>query len=201
MKLAFSPRHTLLKTVLTAALTITLTACAKETPPPTKATAATAVAHDMSKMNDMAHMAVKTDEEFINGMIPHHQEAVDTSALILKNTKNPELAKFTQAVVTGQSAEIVQMKQWHQAWFNKAYVTDGSYMAMMGDLNQYKTASATADTAYIKGMIAHHQGAVEMAKQAQGFTKRAEIKTMAQAIIDTQTKEITMLQSWLTKTH
>jgi uncharacterized protein (DUF305 family) len=152
-------------------------------------------------MNDMAHMAVKTDEEFINGMIPHHQEAVDTSALILKNTKNPELAKFTQAVVTGQSAEIVQMKQWHQAWFNKAYVTDGSYMAMMGDLNQYKTASATADTAYIKGMIAHHQGAVEMAKQAQGFTKRAEIKTMAQAIIDTQTKEITMLQSWLTKTH
>lgn len=182
-------------TILLAALVLSLTACAKETAAPTSNSGTHA--QDMGAMNHMAHMNVKTDEEFIKGMIPHHQEAVDTSLLITQNTRNAELKKFTQAVIDGQSTEITQMKAWHQAWFNKPYVADNSYMAMMGDVSQYKSGTDEADTLYIKGMIAHHEGAVQMAKQALGFTQRAEIKAMADAIIKTQTEEIALLKSWL----
>ena len=179
-------------TMLLTSLILSLTACSKETATPASQT--TSPTHDMSTMN---HMEVKTDEEFIKGMIPHHQEAVDTSLLITQNTRNAELKKFTQAVIDGQSAEITQMKAWHQSWFNKPYVADNSYMAMMGDVSQYKSGTDEADTLYIKGMIAHHEGAVQMAKQALGFTQRAEIKAMADAIIKTQTEEIALLKSWL----
>ncbi|HBO38321.1 MAG TPA: hypothetical protein DD638_06630, partial [Pasteurellaceae bacterium] len=47
--------------------------------------------------------AVTDDKSFLNGMIPHHQEAVDTSAVILTRTNNPELVKFAQEVIATQS--------------------------------------------------------------------------------------------------
>jgi len=189
--------NTFIKTsmVLLSISTLSLTACIQKTPD-TQASSAPAT-HDMQQMNGMTHMQVTTDEAFIKGMIPHHQEAVDTSMLIAKNTQNPELKKFAQAVVNGQSAEIEQMKKWHQTWFKKPYVADTTYMPMMGDVNQYATGNQTADTQYIKNMIVHHEGAVQMAQQALGFTQRAEIKEMANAIVKTQTTEIVLLKSWL----
>jgi uncharacterized protein (DUF305 family) len=53
------------------------------------------------------------------------------------------------------------------------------------------------DKAFIQGMIEHHEGAVEMAQQALQQAKHSEIKQMAQAIIDAQTSEITIMRGWL----
>lgn len=65
----------------------------------------------------------------------------------------------------------------------------------MGDLT--KLQGKELEKAYIQGMIAHHKGAIDMANQIVNKTNRSEIKTMAQAIIDTQTKEVTLLEGWL----
>lgn len=53
------------------------------------------------------------------------------------------------------------------------------------------------DEAFIKEMIVHHEGAVEMARQALLQAKHTEIKQMAQDIIDAQTREITTMRGWL----
>lgn len=53
------------------------------------------------------------------------------------------------------------------------------------------------DTAFVKGMIPHHMGAVEMAKIELLYGKDQELRTMAQDIIDAQQKEITFMQNWL----
>lgn len=53
------------------------------------------------------------------------------------------------------------------------------------------------DKAFLEGMIVHHQGAVDMAKELQRGTKRPELQKMANDIIDVQTKEINMMQNWL----
>ncbi len=145
-------------------------------------------------MMDGHMMMVASDAEFIELMIPHHQEAVDTSELVLKTTKNPELKAFLEDVIETQSQEINQMQDWYMTWFGKE-VPQSDYMAMMSGLEKF--TGAELDKAYIEGMILHHEGAVDMARQALKFTERQEITEMAQAIIDVQTKEIETLKGWL----
>lgn len=141
--------------------------------------------------------AVTDDESFLNGMIPHHQEAVDTSAVILTRTNNPELAKFAQQVITTQSQEIAQMKQWYANTQGKSYQTNINYMPMMPDTKELQAETPKADELYMQGMIEHHQGAIEMAQQILKITKNPDIKKMAQNIIATQSTEIELLQTWL----
>jgi uncharacterized protein (DUF305 family) len=52
------------------------------------------------------------------------------------------------------------------------------------------------DEAYIADMIAHHEGAISMAEQAQAAASHAEIKTLASAITQTQSAEIEKMRKW-----
>ncbi len=63
---------------------------------------------------------------------------------------------------------------------------------------QGKTGDAL-DKAFLTDMIVHHQGAVDMAKELQKGTKRPELQKMANDIIQVQTKEIDMMQKWLSE--
>ncbi len=78
--------------------------------------------HDMMSMSmsDMSKMLEgKTgdalDKAFLEGMIPHHQGAVDM-AKYLVNAKHPELQKMGQDIIKAQAAEIEQMKKWMKDW-------------------------------------------------------------------------------------
>lgn len=52
------------------------------------------------------------------------------------------------------------------------------------------------DKAFIEMMIAHHEGAVDMAILAKDNAKHDEIKTLSEDIIAAQTKEISQMQQW-----
>ena len=84
---------------------------------------------DMSKM-----MAGKTgdalDRAFLEGMIPHHQAAVDM-AKYLAGSDKPELVKLGSDIITAQTKEIEQMQKWMKDW---GYTSTGStYTGMMMD--------------------------------------------------------------------
>ncbi|OYE06298.1 DUF305 domain-containing protein [Nostoc sp. 'Peltigera membranacea cyanobiont' 232] len=57
-------------------------------------------------------------------------------------------------------------------------------------------ADTNFDLRFIDAMIPHHQGAVEMAKEAQVKSKRPEIKKLADNIIKSQNQEITQMKQW-----
>lgn len=146
--------------------------------------------------NSMVHNIEVTDEKaFIREMIPHHQEAIDTSQLVLAQTQDPELKKFTQDVIAVQTTEVREMKGWLQSWFNEEYTTNSNYMPMMGDLSSFEGEGL--DKVYVEGMIRHHQGAIEMARKVLALNPRPEIKKMADDIITVQQSEVTTLQGWL----
>ena len=68
----------------------------------------------------------------------------------------------------------------------------------MGEMSaslQGKTGDSF-DEAFLSGMIAHHQGAIDMAKQVQANAKHDELKAMANDILAAQSKEITQMQNW-----
>lgn len=67
---------------------------------------------DMVKMMD-GKTGKALEKEFITGMIPHHQGAVDMAKVLLQDkTVSPELQKFAQDIITAQESEIKMMNEW-----------------------------------------------------------------------------------------
>ncbi|MBP6946184.1 MAG: DUF305 domain-containing protein [Candidatus Pacebacteria bacterium] len=59
------------------------------------------------------------DKAFLDGMIIHHEGAVEMAQTLLKGTKRPELIKLGNDIVTAQTGEIQMMKDWRRSWFNQ----------------------------------------------------------------------------------
>lgn len=144
----------------------------------------------------MHHAPITSDRDFIVGMIPHHQEAVDTSTYLLTRTTDPEMKTFLQNIIDAQTKEIEMMKEWHREWFDTEYVDAGQYTPMMPDLTAIKDDHEAQD-AYVSGMIMHHDGAIMMAEEIQEITDRDELRTFADTIIVVQKDEIDEMKSML----
>ena len=67
---------------------------------------------DTSLMGMMPGRGSSPDRAFLEGMIPHHQDAVDMSKLCLQKAARAELKRFCQGVIAVQSREIEQYRQW-----------------------------------------------------------------------------------------
>ncbi len=68
--------------------------------------------------NDRMHqgMAIEftgnADVDFIRGMIPHHQGAVEMAKILLEHGSDPEVKKLAETIIAAQEAEIKWMTEW-----------------------------------------------------------------------------------------
>ena len=72
------------------------------------------------KMNtDLGVANAQFDLRFINAMSAHHDGAITMAQDALSKSKRPEIKQLAQNIIKAQSAELKQLKQWRQAWYQK----------------------------------------------------------------------------------
>jgi uncharacterized protein (DUF305 family) len=166
------------------------------------------MSHDMSM--DLGPADADYDLRFIDGMVIHHQGAVNMAQEALQKAQHPELKKLAQDIIAAQNREISQMQEWRTAWYPQADSTPMAYHSQMGHMmamsDEQKqsmmmnmdlgNADGEFDLRFINAMIPHHEGALMMAQDALNKSQRPEIKKLAQNILTSQQQEITEMKQW-----
>ena len=160
----------------------------------------------------------RADVEFMQGMIMHHGQAIEMTALIPTHTGNEELQKLGARISSSQSDEMKFMQRWLAMRGEPVSMAmpgmpemdmHGRPMALMpGMLSaQQMAALRTAkdgefDRLFLKGMIQHHNGALVMVKDlfnTAGAGQDADLFNFATDADNTQRAEIRIMQGMLEK--
>jgi uncharacterized protein (DUF305 family) len=160
----------------------------------------------------------QADVEFMQGMIMHHSQAVEMTALIASHTENKDLRLLGARISSSQSDEIKFMRRWLAARGEPvSMATPGmpgmdmsheSMALMPGMLTREqmdalrKAKGAEFDHLFFMGMIQHHNGALTMVKDlfdTAGAGQDADLFNFATDADNTQRAEIRIMQTMLEK--
>ncbi|WP_271396123.1 DUF305 domain-containing protein [Neomicrococcus lactis] len=142
------------------------------------------------------------DTMFAQMMIPHHVQAVEMSDIMLAKTDlDPAIMTLATDIKAAQDPEIKKMTAWLTGWAEPtAMAGDHSMGGMMtsADLDKLNAAQGTeAGKLFLTQMIAHHEGAVEMAKAEVADGKNADAVALAKSIVASQEAEIKEMKDLL----
>jgi uncharacterized protein (DUF305 family) len=189
-------RRLLISTVLAVVAAFALTACGSGDS-----------AGDGGDFND-------ADVTFARSMIPHHEQAVEMAKMAETHAFTPEVKNFADKIESAQGREISTMKGWLKDWGKESGdsmegmdhgsessgMDDMPGMMSKDDMSGLEKASGTQfDHMFLTMMIAHHTGAVEMARTEQSKGKSADAKALAKQIEAAQTTEIAEMRKMQTR--
>ena len=154
------------------------------------------------------------DVMFVQMMIPHHEQAIEMSEIILaKSGVDPDVSALAEQIRAAQDPEITLMDQWLDDWglpsmrgaggmdHGGSGGTDGMD-GMMSDEQMHEledAEGADGSTLFLELMIDHHEGAVEMAEDAIDDGRSSEVRELAEQIVTSQTAEIATMRELLNR--
>jgi len=149
------------------------------------------------------------DVEFLQGMVPHHSQAVAMAELVPDRTDRPELNELAETIITTQNEEIEQMNtllsdagaEPVEGGMDHGGMTEGgmTMSGMMDDQQMQDLESAEGqdfELMFLDMMTAHHQGAIEAAEQVLDAGENPEVADLAEQIIEAQQAEIEQMATW-----
>ena len=181
----------------------TLASAATSTPVATASATADARAHS------------DADVAFATGMIPHHQQAIEMSDMLLaKQGIDPRVVSLANEIKAAQGSEIEQMQGWLTQWgvattpspsasmpghdmpgHDMPRMNGGHGMMSQADMTALQNAQgAEASRLFLTQMIQHHNGAITMAQQEIDGGQFPAAVDLARSIVTSQQQEITTMQ-------
>ena len=164
----------------------------------------------------------RAELRFLEGMMDHHQMALDMANDCLTNASSDTTKTLCQTIIDAQTAEIATMKEWTLAWYNVDYspmsmmdmemgmmemggmegmpaMDPVMMMGMMAGLNRLE--GVDYDIAWLESMIDHHDDAIHMSERLleripEGVG-HADLFALANQIIADQTAEIEQMEALL----
>lgn len=165
--------------------------------------------------------AGRAEVRFMQGMIDHHQMALDMAGHCLERASSEAVLTLCAAVIAAQTPEIEQMQGWLIEWYNNRYqpvsmasslaagAVDSGHaghggasgptsdlammMGMMAELNRLE--GAAYDVAWLEAMIDHHDDAIHMSERLLSRVQHTELRDLAVAIIAAQSAEILTMEA------
>ena len=152
------------------------------------------------------------DVMFAQMMLPHHEQAVEMSEMLLAKDDVPaEVAEFAQRVIDAQGPEIERMNDMLTAWEAEPLadaedmdgMDHGSGAGMSGmmseeDMSALEDAQGTgAAQLYLEQMTVHHEGAVEMAQEQIEQGQNPQAVELARQVVADQEAEIAEMEQML----
>ena len=158
------------------------------------------------------------DVTFVQSMIPHHEQAVRMAEMADDAAGSPEVRDLAERIKAAQGPEIETMQGWLEDWgvdedshggMDHGDGMDGDGMggdgmddmpgmmsdADLGDLGE--ADGAAFDRMFLTMMIAHHEGAIEMAETEIADGEDPDVVSLAKDIKAAQTEEIAQMRRLL----
>jgi len=204
-------RRALSAAILAVALATTTAACSSDASTDssgaTTTTGQTASAELPDDVND-------ADVAFVQGMIPHHQQAIQMSEMVIANGDDPTVIALAEQIKAAQGPEIDQMNTWLDDWGVEPTGSngtgdmggmdgmDGTNGMMSGDEmdTMSQTIGTDLDRMFLEMMTRHHQGAIQMAEVELDEGSNTDVIALAQGIADGQQAEIEQMQAMIEDT-
>ena len=207
-----SPRATGLAVLaLGAALAVTLTACG------TNATSTGAAGghggHSTAPATTTSPPASApvrehntADVTFVQGMIPHHEQAVQMAQLAAPRAAEPKVQALAAQIKAAQGPEITTLKGWLTSWGEPTAApgtsghTGHGTGGMMSEADMATLAGLSGqafDREFLTRMTEHHRGAIEMARAEQTEGRYGPAKQLAADIVRSQSAEIAQMAGLL----
>jgi len=150
------------------------------------------------------------DVTFAQQMIPHHEQAIDMALVAQERAENAQVRELAAAIEEAQGPEIATMTGWLEAWGEDVPAETGGMdhggmstddmPGMMSDQEMDSLAAmsgAAFDEMFLTMMIAHHEGAIEMARTEQADGENPEAIALAEKIEADQAAEIDTMRGLL----
>ncbi|MFJ6280474.1 DUF305 domain-containing protein [Arthrobacter subterraneus] len=199
-------KRSLSLSALGVAAVVSLAGCGAgaESQPGTSGSSSSSTSQESAAHND-------ADVMFAQMMIPHHQQAVEMSDIVLaKEGISPEVMDLATRIKDAQAPEIETMTGWLEAWGEPMAMDGGmeghsmggmdSMEGMLSEDQMAELESAEADDAarmFLETMTAHHEGAVAMAQEEIENGENPDAIALAEAIVAAQEAEIEEMQDLL----
>jgi uncharacterized protein (DUF305 family) len=147
------------------------------------------------------------DVTFAQGMIPHHEQAVEMAQMAQGRAADPRVLDLASRIEAAQQPEIDTLTSWLKEWgvedsgtggMDHGGMDHGGGMMSEEDMNALMAASgAEFDRLFLEQMIEHHTGAVDMAMTESAEGQNLDAIAMAETIRDTQNAEIAEMNQLL----
>lgn len=148
------------------------------------------------------------DVEFAQGMIAHHEQAVEMAEIALDPTvgARPEVVDLATRIAGAQEPEIVTMTGWLAAWEMPMAMdmSDGHDMSAMDGMMSADEMDALGaltgadfDVAWMQMMVEHHEGAISQAQTVLSDGSDPAVLALAEQIVSAQQGEIDEMNALL----